>query len=148
MCHSLPLAGRLTGPALTLPATELLMTKLQIVRLNAKDRTDLYALLASCPVAPGDQRAIDPGRISALTCRDWGLHHTFELNLARLTDTVTVESVPEDKRASVLSGTAALLHAMNEAPKSRRWTMRARIGERKRWYEEPEDVESRAVADI
>jgi hypothetical protein len=30
--------------------------------------------------------------------------------------------------------------ALHEAEKSHSWKLRARIGERKRWYEEPEEV--------
>jgi hypothetical protein len=30
---------------------------------------------------------------------------------------------------------------MEAAPKSRRWRLRAKVGDRKRWYEEPEEVE-------
>lgn len=148
MCHPLPLADGLTLSDPTLPATELLMTKLQIVRLNPKDRTDLYALLARCPLGPGDRSAIDPASIVKLTSRDWGLHHTFELNLNRLLAPAHLEAVPDNERAPVLAGVEALLQAMGDADKSRGWKMRARIGERKRWYEEPEDVEPHAVADI
>lgn len=33
-----------------------------------------------------------------------------------------------------------LRRRLEEAPKSRGWKMRARIGDRKRWYELPEEV--------
>ena len=33
-----------------------------------------------------------------------------------------------------------LLRRIEEEPKSRGWRMRAKIGERKRWYELPEEV--------
>ena len=36
---------------------------------------------------------------------------------------------------------AAVLEHIEQAPKSRGWKLRARIGERKRWYELPEEVE-------
>ena len=66
MCHVLPLTERLTLMAATLPAAEVLMTKLQIVQLNAKDRGDLYALLHSHEVADhddaGGQRRADRAR--------------------------------------------------------------------------------------
>ena len=64
MCHELPLAEPLAVRPQTLPAADLLMTKLQIVELNAKDRGDLYALLASHDVstdASDDAGAIDVG---------------------------------------------------------------------------------------
>jgi predicted amidohydrolase len=35
---------------------------------------------------------------------------------------------------------ATLVEAAEDAAKSRRWRMRARIGERKRWYEQPEET--------
>ena len=76
MCHVLPLADGFAQPGPSLPATELLMTKLQIVQLNEKDRDDCYALLYGCPIASVQPAAIDPARIARLTAGDWGLHHT------------------------------------------------------------------------
>src|SRR5579884_802109 len=72
MCHSLPLADGMRDPGLTLPGTELLMTKLQIVHFNAKDRDDSYALLAGCRIGDDGPMTIDPKRIAQLTSRDWG----------------------------------------------------------------------------
>jgi hypothetical protein len=137
MCHALPIADRLDCPGPALPATDLVMTKLQIVELNAKDRSDLFALLAGCAVRDGDDGAIEPGRVAELTARDWGLHHTFELNLAKLRAAIDAGEGP----AAACGAIDALAAAMDAAPKSRGWKMRARIGERKRWYELPEEVD-------
>jgi Uncharacterised nucleotidyltransferase len=141
MCHKLPLADNLDqdGPALC--ATDLLMSKLQIVELNEKDRSDLYALLRGCPIGSGNPSSIDPARVAALTSRDWGLHHTFELNLARLLDGLRAEAAPAADVAPIGAAIDAITAAMHDAPKSRAWSMRARIGERKRWYDEPEEVD-------
>ncbi len=140
MCHSLPLAQRMEVGGETLPAAELAMTKLQIVKLNAKDIGDLYALLDALEVAEHDQDAINAARIAQLTGADWGLHHTFELNLARLMDEVGA-TLDEPSASRVRQRIAALQRALQDAEKSRAWRLRARIGERKRWYEEPEEVE-------
>lgn len=137
MCHTLPLADSLDRPGPSLPATDLVMTKLQIVELNAKDRSDLYALLAGCDVGDGDPTAIEPARMASLTSRDWGLHHTFELNLAKLREGVAGGEGP----AAAAVAIDALAEAMEAEPKSRGWKMRARIGEKKRWYELPEEVD-------
>lgn len=141
MCHSLPLAERLEVGSETLPAAELAMTKLQIVKINAKDMGDLYALFDALEVATHDEGAINAARITRLTGTDWGLHHTFELNLARLMEGVQEAALEEPGASRVRERIAALQQALEEAEKSRSWRLRARIGERKRWYEEPEEVE-------
>jgi Uncharacterised nucleotidyltransferase len=140
MCHVLPLAESLGEPGPSLPATDLLMTKLQIVELNEKDRDDCYALLRGSAIGAADPAAIDPARIARLTGGDWGLHHTFELNLARLTAGLQVRRLPDEAAQSIRGAVGAVAAAMEAEPKSRGWRLRARIGERKRWYEEPEEV--------
>ncbi len=139
MCHTLPLADGLDRPGPSLPATDLLMSKLQIIELNAKDRIDCYALLEACDVADRDHRALEPSRLTDLTATDWGLHHTFELNLQRLRD--GLDAIPRADAGRITARLDSLENAMQQAPKTRGWKLRARIGERKRWYEEPEEVD-------
>jgi hypothetical protein len=148
MCHRLPLAERLENRGQVLPAAELTLTKLQIVALTAKDRGDLYALLLACPLVDRDvaiderdaEPAIDVHRITPLTAADWGLHHTLELNLSRLHDGLAETDLPTAQRELLRERLAALADALEQAPKSRAWRLRARIGERRRWFEEPEEV--------
>lgn len=141
MCHELPIARRLTQRADTLPATEVLMTKLQIVSLTEKDRGDLYALLDSHEVAAHDDGAVNPELIAALASEDWGLQHTFEMNLRRLRDALPTLALAPDAVASIARRLDEIQSAIESAPKSRKWKLRARIGERKQWYEEPEEVD-------
>jgi hypothetical protein len=141
MCHSLPLAQRLEVQAKTLPGAELAMSKLQIVKVNAKDLLDLYALLDALEVAEHDEDAINARRIAELTRADWGLHHTFELNLQRLLEGVPSAGLPDHVAKRVTQRIEALQQAMAGAIKTRAWRLRARLGERKRWYEEPEEAE-------
>lgn len=141
MCHELPLAERITARAGTLPPADILMTKLQIVQLNEKDRGDLYALLLSQELANGDDDAIDVERIVALTANDWGLQHTFELNLARLRDGLADQPLTAQEQDAIAERVGLLSQALEQAPKTRRWKLRSRVGERKRWYEEPEEVD-------
>lgn len=146
MCHELPLAEQIPVRPYTLPAADLLMTKLQIVELNEKDRRDLYALLCTHTVsaargATTGEGEIDVGRIVALTSNDWGLQHTFELNLGRLRTALPEQPLAADEAAAVAERIDALDQALEDAPKSRKWKLRAKVGERKRWYEEPEEVD-------
>ncbi len=141
MCHALPLAERLDVLPDTLPAAELAMTKLQIVSLNEKDRGDLYALLLALEVADHDRDAINAQRIAELTSADWGLHHTVELNLDRLREGLAESGLDAEQQARVASRIGQLAATIEQAPKSRAWRLRARIGERKVWYDEPEEVD-------
>jgi hypothetical protein len=153
MCHPLPLLDHLEERDETLPATELLLSKLQIVTLNAKDRGDLYALLLGCDVGAGggeaDGRAepddarlsvIESPRIAGLAAADWGLFHTIELNLARLREGLDLAGLDAGPRERIATQIDALAAALEATPKSRGWRLRARVGERRRWYEDPEEV--------
>ncbi|MHB1538514.1 MAG: hypothetical protein ACYCUM_10305 [Solirubrobacteraceae bacterium] len=166
MCHALPLVQRLLTRPQTLPAAELAMSKLQIVRLDVKDRDDLYALLATLAVGDADSEParqprapvgqprepamqldappcdlLNAARVATLAAEDWGLHHTFELNLARLEREAGGAALPAELAPLVRERIALLRRALAETPKSRAWRLRARIGERRRWYEQPEEVE-------
>jgi hypothetical protein len=50
-------------------------------------------------------------------------------------------ALPQSDLQRVSGRIAAVLDRIDEAPKSRGWKLRAKIGERKRWYELPEEVE-------
>lgn len=138
MCHTLPLGERLDADELTVPLAELLLTKLQIVRLTAKDLLDLCVLLAEHPVGDGDVETIDGERIAALCSRDWGLQHTVERALDRV-DAEAERLLPADAPA-IRERVAELRRRLAAHPKTRKWRMRARLGERLPWYEEPDEV--------
>jgi Uncharacterised nucleotidyltransferase len=144
MCHELPLTERLLAEAATLPLAELVMTKLQIVKLNAKDRNDLYALALAHDVADHDGDAINGRRIAELCARDWGLYHTFELNLHRLREELAEVDLAPAEQEVVADRLRRLEEAIEEAPKSAKWKMRSTVGDRLRWYEDPDEVEKGA----
>jgi hypothetical protein len=144
MCHALPLTERLLLEPVTLPLAELVMTKLQIVKLNAKDRSDLYALLLTHDVADHDDESINGVRIADLCAKDWGLYRTLELNLERLrTGLQGLELTPDD-RSLIEERLHRLQNLIERAPKTAKWKLRAKVGDRVRWYEEPEEVEKGA----
>jgi hypothetical protein len=53
MCHVLDFREQLTGTGVSLPATDLLLSKLQIVQLTEKDLLDIVALLIDSSPAKG-----------------------------------------------------------------------------------------------
>ena len=72
MCHALDLRDRLAVEELTIPLADLLLTKLQVVKINEKDLLDLLALLADhAPDHGGD--AIDLRRVVRGAVRGLGV---------------------------------------------------------------------------
>ena len=148
MCHTLDFTGRLTRVPVTLDPTDLLLSKLQIVELNAKDAQDACYLLAATPVSPSDAPGqIGTGRIGELVGSDWGWWRTVTGNLDLITRLIGERAegpagplVPDGRWEDVAAAVAALRAHCEEVPKSRRWRWRAAVGERKRWYQEPEEV--------
>ena len=143
MCHTVEFAERATVMPYTLSPTDLLLSKLQIVELNAKDLDDILRLLVSFTLEDSeDPGAIDLRVISGLVGDDWGWWKTISLNLERLRTALGDGSVavPEGGRRDPAEAVQTLAQTLEDAPKSRRWKLRDRIGERKRWYETPEET--------
>ena len=137
MCHEIPLEGRLGVHDASIPLAELLLTKLQIIELNEKDVRDAVALFDGHDLSD-DDHGINAPRVAQLCAADWGLWRTICANL----DTVRghVDRYAIDTREHVADRIGRLLERIEAEPKSRAWKLRDRIGDRKRWYELPEEV--------
>ncbi|HXN58213.1 MAG TPA: hypothetical protein VN912_06475 [Candidatus Angelobacter sp.] len=139
MCHTLELNDRLELHPQTLAPADLLLTKLQVVKINTKDIIDAQALLLGHEVERGPGDLIDLGRLLQVTSRDWGWYTTFMDNLARLLQ--HMESIlPPDAAALVGRRFAKIQVALVDAPKSLSWKARAAVGRRMAWYELPEEI--------
>jgi hypothetical protein len=134
MCHEIPLEGRLLAAEETLPVPELLLTKLQIFKLNDKDLRDIVNLLYHR--ADGLDFALVGERCAA----DWGLWRTTTMNVERIAQALDDLGLSPEAREHLAGRVGLLSAALESAPKTRRWKLRARIGDRVRWYEDPEDV--------
>jgi hypothetical protein len=140
MSHKVPVGERLELEPDTLPLAELLVTKLQIAELNEKDVIDALALFQGHAVDEGDGDSINGGRVAQLCSTDWGLWRTITGNLAICRDRVDRYELSEQEQERVRGSIDQLLERVEREPKSRGWKLRAKIGERKRWYTTPEEV--------
>jgi hypothetical protein len=141
MCHEIPFGNRLAAGERTVPLAELLLTKLQIVELNEKDVRDAVLLFHGHDVADHDGDAVNGARIAELCANDWGLWRTITANLARCREHLNDYSLADPDVERIGRRLDDVLERIEQAPKSRGWKLRAKIGERKRWYELPEEVE-------
>jgi hypothetical protein len=138
MCHTIDFSARLRSDPKTLPLAELLLFKLQIVEANRKDLIDIVALLGDHELSDVDGETINVLRVLELIKDDWGLFHTSELSLAKVRD--FAGQVSSDLPFAISEQVDLLLARMRQEPKTTRWKLRARVGERIPWYELPDEV--------
>ena len=134
MCHKFNFKENILAGAYTLPITQLLMTKLQVVEKTEKEYKDLIVAFRDFDVT--SKEGIRGDEIANLCSRDWGIYTTFNKSLESLL--MKTETLDDDEREVVRSRVRKLIETMEAAPKSFGWKMRARIGERTRWYDLPD----------
>ncbi|MEA2316624.1 MAG: hypothetical protein QOD44_813 [Solirubrobacteraceae bacterium] len=138
LCHDIDLRDRvrLPGPALT-PA-DLLLMKLQVFETTRKDLTDIIAILVDHPMGHGEGEGVDVEYLACLAAKDWGLWRTTTM-VARRAAEFARELEGFEHADIVAARTGEYLAALDAAPKSRAWRLRHRVGDKKRWYELPEE---------
>lgn len=138
LCHRIALRRRLESVPLTLSLADLTVLKLQVVETNEKDFLDICALFADHDLTPNDS-GVNSAYVADLTASDWGLWRTLSM-VSERSEQFALE-LPGFEAAELVAERLRLLRSeMEAAPKSRGWKLRARIGDRKRWYELPEEV--------
>jgi hypothetical protein len=142
MCHTLHLGDRLALDDYTIPISDLLLTKLQVVEINEKDIRDLIAILRDHDVVErvdsGERDVIDAGYISSLCADDWGLCKTISLTLMKLLTFLPKYELEPEAKQILETRINKLLHGIEMVPKSFKWKLRDKVGEKKRWYDLPE----------
>lgn len=142
MCHRIELADRLELDSPTVSLADLLLSKLQIVRLTDNDIKDCAVLLAEHPLGNGDRECFDLDRLLAALDNDWGFWYTATTNIGHIRSAVrALASLEDGVRDAVEGRLSDLMEAIERAPKSLRWRARQAIGTRVPWYDEVEDVE-------
>jgi hypothetical protein len=137
MAHELDLRDSTSPDGLTISLADLLLTKLQVVSINDKDVRDLLALLHDHDFGAEE---ISMERILAVTRNDWGLEHTIHRSLATLRELIPRTGLGAQQAGRIIARADELDANLHAAPKGTKWKMRARVGERVRWYEEPEEA--------
>ncbi|BDC19010.1 hypothetical protein HS5_19000 [Acidianus sp. HS-5] len=137
MCHKLILKDRLKVYYPSIPPSDLLLTKMQIISLTENDKKDIAALLYDFEIGDKDKdRILDGNYIAKLLSDDWGFYKTFTINHDRMKEYLKGNPYAQN----VLPKLDKLREMIESHPKSLKWKMRAKIGEKVKWYEEPEEV--------
>jgi hypothetical protein len=135
MCHKFNFKESILAGTYTLPVTQLVMTKLQVVEKTDKEYLDILAVFRDFPVTDGSG-GIRGDEIAELCSKDWGMYTTFRKSLEATS--TRAQLLEAEERGRIVPRINKLLEMMESRPKSFSWKMRARIGEKARWYELPE----------
>jgi hypothetical protein len=140
-CHVIPWNGRLEADEPTIPLAEMLLEKMQIVQINEKDVIDTIMLLLEHPLGAGDHEMINMNRVAGLCGSDWGLWRTATMNLDKVRR--LAQGYPQLEiadKARVTEQVVAALGRIEAEPKSMAWRLRARVGDRVKWYKDVDEV--------
>ncbi len=140
MDHAIDLSDRLGLDEYTISVSDVLITKLQIAKLNEKDERDIFTLLQDLELGSADDPgAIDVPYVARLCAHDWGLFHDVQLNLAFLRGRLEEYPLKRRERDPLRDKLARLEEAIEAQPKSRAWRLRAKIGTHRPWHETVEE---------
>jgi hypothetical protein len=84
---------------------------------------------------------VDMDRIARLCADDWGLWRTLTQNLDKVAAlAITYPQLSGDQRSRVLTAGREFKARIDAVPKSRGWKMRDRIGDRRQWWTDVDEV--------
>ncbi len=134
--HPISFRDRLAIDPLSIPLSDLLLEKLQIVSMGEKDVLDTLLLLKAHTVAEEERpETISTSRIADVLSKDWGFWYTVTTNLRGIGERMKKMGVLTFEEVSELSSKVEkLLRAIDSAPKSLGWRLRSITGTRKKWY--------------
>jgi hypothetical protein len=140
-CHDIDFENRLEVDYPTIPLLEMLLEKMQIVKLNEKDVIDTIMLLREHQIGGSDDETINADRLADLTAHDWGLWKTVTMNLEKVRNAAQAnQKLSEEDKKDVDAKITALRTRIDEEPKSRGWKIRAQIGEKRKWYRDVDEL--------
>lgn len=142
MAHTLSYRDRLELSAPTLPVTDLLLSKLQVHEMTANDLIDMTILVLEHETSDAPQPdVIGRDQITDILRNDWGFWYEAMQNLDRLEQAVSgYPNLTDEDKAAAQHTIADLRTVLVESPKSAKWKLRARVGERVRYWEEVDEV--------
>ncbi len=137
MCHVVDLRNRLTVDQETISLADMLLEKMQIVRITDKDIIDTIILFLEHPVTSTDE-GINADHVARRLARDWGFYHTATTNLRRIRDEFVnrYDLLGDRDRQMVRDRIGQMLDRIEEEPKTLKWKTRARIGTSVKWYKD------------
>lgn len=140
--HPIEYKNRLEIDPHSVSLTDLLLQKLQIVKINDKDLKDGMLLLLASEVGETDSGMINATYLAKIMSEDWGFYYTATMNLGKIKEASTsVKALSEEECKVIGRRSDQLVQIIENAPKSGKWKSRAKVGPKRAWYKEVSDWE-------
>lgn len=140
MNHTISYRKRLEVDSPTLPAAELLLQKLQMVRMNEKDIKDSIILLRAHEIGESDENMINKNAVIDPLISDWGFCYTSTENLKKIEVSLdNYDVLQQNDKDIVCERIEKLVNLIETVPKTLKWKSRAMIGTKTRWYNEVDE---------
>lgn len=140
-CHKISWDGRLEVDNPTIPLSEMLLEKMQIVKINEKDVIDTIMLLLEHTLGDHDEETINIDRVAQLCAKEWGLWRTTTMNLEKVSQLAqTYVQLSDEQKKHVSLQVSTALARIEAEPKTTAWRLRSRVGDRVKWYKEVDEV--------
>jgi hypothetical protein len=140
-CHPIYWKHRLELDSPTIPLAELLLEKMQIVKINEKDIIDTIMLMREHQVNNSDNETINGRLIADLCANDWGLWRTVTMNLNKVHRLAKgYPWLKSDDYDVVSARIKQLLNIIDTTPKTLSWKVRDKVGDRVKWYKDVSEV--------
>jgi len=143
MSHTIEYKGLLELDNPTIPLAEMLLQKLQIVKLTEKDFKDVVVLLREHELGENDSDVVNVGRIARILSQDWGFYYTATENVKKMERLLKGFDQLSDEDIQNVSGKLGeLLRRVEAHPKTMSWKLRAKVGTSVKWYKDVERFET------
>jgi hypothetical protein len=139
MDHTFDFRSRLWLDDLTIPITDLLLTKLQIARFEAKDARDVVVILEDHELGyRDDSETVNLDYLGNLCSRDWGLYRSVMDNLDRIRESVCQDALGITRPEDLTQKVETIRGSLMTTRKGPRWVARSIAGDKVKWYNEVE----------
>jgi hypothetical protein len=126
----------------SIPLAEMLLEKMQIAQINEKDIIDTIMLLLEHPLGDKDHETINIKYAAGLCSNDWGLWRTTTMNLGKVRQLAQgYTQLTDEQKEKIDSQVKTALARIEQEPKSLAWRLRARVGDRVKWYRDVDEVQ-------
>jgi hypothetical protein len=141
-----PSKGRLELSYPTVSLADIVLEKLQIHRINRKDLVDLVVLFLGHDISEGsDSKAVDGRYITNVLSNDWGFWYDASMNLGKVKTLVEqflpIGKITDNQSKVILERVDQLSQLLEGASKTKNWEKRSKVGTKKPWYRDVDEVE-------